>query len=277
MSTSGPQGSPRRQSMVAGLALLLAGVASGAVAQNGSTAVAAPAARQEARFDTLRPDNYFRDWMRARQSPESFASTGSFYTQSVAFDRPDGQQEMVAGYYRTLSDSLGSLLETSYLPNPQGLSEWSVLGQMGAMFGDGWGMQAGLRLSELGLWGLEGRRVDAQLGLLTIEKVWSSYRSQYTVFSSRKDSGFAGGGHRVSLDYLYGSGNSVGLAYGRAWTSYQDGVGTAPGTAYGNNLGVTGEHWLARGWAVNYDALFQQGGEQRGLAPEIRVGLRLAF
>lgn len=253
--------------------------AHGAHAQNVTAGgAAAPAsARSDVRFDTLRPENGFRDWFRAYQSRDAFAAAGTFYSHTVGIDRGDGQQEMVAGYYRNLSDSLSSLVETSYLPNAQGLPEWSVLGQLGAMFGDGWGVQAGLRRSELGLWGVEGRRTDAHLGLLTLEKVWSNYRSQYTVYTSRRDNGGGSGGHRMSLDYLYGDRSTVGLTYGRAWATDPLMLPTLSSTGVGSNLGVTGEHWLSRAWTVNYDALFQQADDQSGLAPEIRVGLRLSF
>lgn len=279
MNESRSDGDPRRYAGAVALSAALVMAASAVQAQDG-TALTPPAARDsrsEVRFDSLRPDNYFRDWARAYQSPEAFSHSGSFYTQSVGFDRGDGQQETIAGFYRNLSDSLSSLVETSYLPNPQGLSEWSVLGQMGAMFGDGWGMQAGLRHSELGLQGQGGRRADAQLGLVTLEKVWNSYRSQYTIYTSRRENGLSSSGHRMSLDYLYGSGSSVGLTYGRDRATDNLTVAHASVAGASSNVGVSGEHLLAKGWAVNYDALFLQADEQRGLTPEIRIGLRLAF
>jgi hypothetical protein len=42
------------------------------------------------------------------------------------------------------------------------------------------------------------------------------------------------------------------------------------------NLGVTGEHWFSPTWALNYNALVEDGGSQ-GLNPEVRLGLRVRF
>ena len=183
---------------------------------------------------------------------------------------------MTAGYYRSLSDGLSSLVETSYLPNLQGVPEWSVLGQLGASLGSGWGVQAGLRHSELGLGTFDLRRLDAQLGLFTLEKVWNNYRSQYTLYTSRRDNGVATSGHRVALNYLYGTNSSVGFAYERSRNADSPlalPIGTCAGTS---NVGVSGEHWLSRSWSMNYDALFMQDAGE-GLKPEFRVGLKLSF
>jgi hypothetical protein len=194
-----------------------------------------------------------------------------------------GRNEMTAGYFRSLSETLSSLVEAKYVPNArgtqgtQGLNEWSVLGQVGAQLGSGWGVQAGVRHSELGLRGVtDGPRADAQLGLLALEKVWGGYRSQYLVYTSRKDNGNATSGHRVAFDVLYGENSSIGLSYGRAWVA-----GNPVGLPIGNgartsNMGVSGEHWLGRNWSMNYDALLLQD-DTTGLKPELRVGLRLAF
>ncbi len=234
-----------------------------------------PVAHSEKQFETLRPDNSFRNWRRAYQEPEAFAESGSVYGSDTDPDHRRSR-EMTAGYYRPLSESLTSLVEASYLPSNAGAPEWSVLGQVGAMLGSGWGVQAGLRHSEHGLLGLEGRRLDAQLGMLTLEKVWNSYRSRYTVYTSRKEDGAATSGHRIALNYLYGEHSSVGLAYGRAWNAQSPLLLPLGNAAASSNVGVTGEHWLSRTWSVNYDALFQQGATE-GLQPELRVGLKLAF
>lgn len=271
MTSDDSRGAKRR--LAAGVLCALA--TAGAAAQQSSSTPAAP--RDTAHFGTLRPDNGFRDWSRAYQAPGAFTGAAGLYSGTAGYERADGQGEMVAGYYRSLSESLSSLVETSYLPAARGLTEWSVLGQMGAMLGDGWGVQAGVRHSELGLGRLEGRRTEAQLGLLTLEKVWQQYRSQYTVYTSRRDNGGEGGGHRFSLDYLYGYRSSIGLSYGRAWSSDPQVSAVQVPVSAASALGVTGEHWLSREWAVNYDALFQQDGANSGLVPEIRVGLRLAF
>ncbi len=245
-------------------------------AANRSSAGASADTRTERRFDTLRPDNSMRDWRRAYRDADAFAETGSVYIAGSETDWANRAQETTAGYYLPLSESLSSLIEASYLPNFAGEPEWSMLGQMGAMLGAGWGIQAGLRHSEVGLSGFDGRRWDANLGMLTLEKVWDSYRSRYTVYTSRKESGTTTSGHRVAFNYLYGTSSSIGLAYDRVWAADNPLVLPIGNGVATSNVGVSGEHWLSRMWSVNYDALFQQGNSE-GLRPEFRVGLRLAF
>ncbi|MSQ60041.1 MAG: hypothetical protein EXR36_10470 [Betaproteobacteria bacterium] len=238
-------------------------------AQTGSSPVAL-----DKQFETLRPDSSFREWRRAYREPEVFAESGNTYAAEAD---PVRNREVTAGFYKPLSESLSSLFEASYLPRNTGIPEWSVLGQVGAMLGSGWGLQAGLRHSEQGLLGLEGRGPEAQLGMLTLEKVWGSYRSRYTVYTSRKGDGTTTSGHRVALNYIYGGNSSVGLAYDRAWNVQNPLFLPIGGRAASSNVGVTGEHWLNRAWSVNYDALFQQGAATQGLKPELRAGLKLAF
>ncbi len=258
-------------------AMLVCLVLSSSFAASAQLSQSSPAVKPETPFETLRPDNSFRDWRRAYQEPEVFAESGGVYASGTETEHHASRaQELTAGYYKPLSESLSSLVEASYVPNATGAPEWSVLGQVGAMLGSGWGVQAGLRHSEQGLLGFEGRRMDAQLGMLTLEKVWSSYRSRYTVYTSRKENGAATSGHRIALNYLYGENSSVGLAYGRTWNAENPIALPIGNASMSSNVGVTGEHWLSRTWSVNYDALFQQDSAQ-GLKPELRLGLKLAF
>jgi len=252
----------------------VAGVASALAQDAGSTADRD--SRTNFHFDTLKPDSSFRDWQRGDLNPEADRELGSYYSVVPDPDPLGGAQEYSAGYHWTLKEGMSTLVETSYVPSQFGLSEWSVLGQLGAQIGGGWGVQAGVRHSELGFVGLEGRRIDAQLGLLTLEKVWDGYRSQYTVFTSRKENGFATSGHRVSVDYLYGERSSLGLTFGRSWESYEL-LSLPVGAGMSSNVGLTGAHTLSRSWTMNYDAVFQQESGQGPLRPEIRVGLRLLF
>ena len=41
-------------------------------------------------------------------------------------------------------------------------------------------------------------------------------------------------------------------------------------------MGIAGEHWFSRRWALNYNALVEDFGDGE-LKPELRLGLRLRF
>jgi hypothetical protein len=190
--------------------------------------------------------------------------------------------QRTSGIYQPLSRSLSSLIETSHATRGDLGTEWSVLGQVGASLGEGWGIQAGLRHSEAGLTPgpnqpYAARLGSAQLGMLTLEHNWHSLRSAYTLFGSYADSGVAASGHRLELQYYYGDRSNVGLSYTAA-RPFQ----AAPNFSMfqpleGNNLGVAGEHWFSPAWAVNYRALVQDLGPASGLKPQIRFGLQYTF
>jgi len=202
--------------------------------------------------------------------------------------------ETVGGYWRPLSQRLSSLVETSVVPGSLGGGERSVLGQLGTQFGNGWGMQAGIRHSELGVplpdatgersgLGLTalppvnlGPTVGADLGMVTLERFWDRYRGAYTVSSSRADGGSIATSHRLQFSYFYSGLNSVGLSYttGRTFDTAAPLYAMTPVDS--SNVGVVGEHWLTPSWAINYNALLEDRGVA-GLKPEIRVGLRLRF
>jgi len=247
-------------------------------------------------FETLRPDSGFSDWRRL--SPEAGVrppETGAAYAYTLPGD-PLGSNspETVGGYWYPLSQRLSSLVETSVVPGGLGASERSVLGQLGTQFGNGWGVQAGIRHSELvaplpdvagersglGLTALPpislGSNVGAQLGMVTFEHFWDRYRGAYTVSSARTDGGSLATSHRLLFSYFYSGPNSVGLSYttGRSFDTSSSLYGMTPVDS--SNVGVVGEHWFSPSWAINYNALLEDHGVA-GLKPEIRVGLRLRF
>ncbi len=255
------------------------------------------AASTDTRFETLRPDSSFADWRRlSLEGGARPTDTGAAYAQTLPGD-PLGlnSPESTGGYWRPLSQSLSSLVETSIVPGTLGGAERSVMGQLGTQFGKGWGMQAGIRRSELGVptppevraqtsgLGLTslpaqgtGPNVGADLGMLTFERFWDRYRGAYTVSAGRADGGATATSHRVQLNYFYASRSSVGLSYtiGRSFdTTLALNAMTPVETS---NVGVVGEHWFSPSWAVNYNALIEDRGIE-GLKPEIRVGLRLRF
>jgi hypothetical protein len=249
----------------------------------------------EARFETLRPDSSFADWRRlGLEGGARPADTGAAYAQTLPGD-PLGlnSPESIGGYWRPLSQNLSSLVETSVVQGTLGGTERSVMGQLGTQFGNGWGMQAGIRHSELGVpppseapaFGLgltslpvqgTGPNVGADLGVLTFERFWDRYRGAYTVSTGRADGGATATSHRVQLNYFYASRSSVGLSYtiGRSFDSPL--VLNAMTPVETSNVGVVGEHWFSPSWALNYNALIEDRGIE-GLKPEIRVGLRLRF
>ncbi len=251
---------------------------------------------RDARFETLRPDSGFSDWRRlSLEGGARPAEAGVAYAYTLPGD-PLGLNgpETVGGYWHPLSQRLSSLVETSVVPGSLGGAERSVLGQLGTQFGNGWGMQAGIRHSELGVvlpdaaggrggLGLTalppmnlGPAVGADLGVVTFERSWDRYRGAYTVSSGRAEGGALATSHRLLFSYFYSGRSSVGLSYttGRNFDTAVPLYGMTP--VESSNVGVVGEHWFSPSWAINYNALLEDHGIA-GLKPEIRVGLRLRF
>jgi YaiO family outer membrane protein len=239
-----------------------------------SQGIKLPATAQQ-RFETLHLGSAVPEWQRGDVSePGEPISFG--YVQP-----PDPYgDEVTGGVYQPLSKNLSTLVETSVANLNAGGSEWSVLGQIGTRFGP-WGIQAGLRHSEIGLqsgpWDPPRGSAGADLGMLTFERYFSRYRGAYTFYTGRADDGAEASGHRFRFDYLYGTRSSVGLSYtmGRQFEApLSFGANLNPVDV--SNLGVTGEHWFTPSWSLNYDALVEDD-RLEGLQPELRLGLRYRF
>lgn len=256
-------------------------------------------ASPDARFDTLRPDSGFQDWRRlSLEGGSRPTDVGAGYASTLPGD-PLGANspEIVGGYWRPLSQRLSSLVETSIVPGVGGTGERSVLGQLATQFGKGWGLQAGVRHSDVGvplseplngsgglglstLPSMSGTSsLGADLGIVTLERFWDRYRGAYTLSSGRADGGATATSHRLQFSYFYSARSSVGLSYttGRVFDSALPLSGlTGMTPVETSNYGVTGEHWFTPSWSINYNALLEDHGVD-GLRPEIRLGLRLRF
>jgi YaiO family outer membrane protein len=237
-------------------------------------------ASADRQFETLRLDSALSD-LRRPEKGVAQREIDPVFAAGYAHPLDVQTQEVASGVYRPLSENLSTLVETSYARGNGLTAEWSVLGQVGARFGSGWGVQAGLRHSEQEL---EAHMLPpalapatADLGMLTFERQWNRYRGAYTYYTGRSDAGASASGHRIQLHYYYSPRSSVGLSY---LTSRQLDAGSQFGTlnpgADVANVGVTGEHWFSPTWALNYNALVEDGGSQ-GLNPELRLGLRVRF
>jgi hypothetical protein len=278
-----------RTKVIAGLCAI--GTAWFAQAQDPSLGIKVPAGTNQ-RFETIHTDSSFPAWRRFYLDPAAHVADAPIGYASVSDALT---QATTSGVFQALSENLTSLLETSYTTGLQGMPERSVLGQVGTQFGSGWGVQAGVRHSEIGLRAVEqapgvtdwqtpriGAAASANLGMLTFERYWDRYRGAYTFFSGRTDTGSLATGHRVQLHYFYSERSSVGLAYttGRPFDPAM-GFGNTVATEV-NNLGVTGEHWISPTWAINYNAgvnynVLTPESNVSGLKPELRLGLRLRF
>jgi len=278
-----------RTKVIAGLCAI--GTAWFAQAQDPTLGIKVPTGTDQ-RFETIHTDSSFPAWRRFYLDPAGHIADAPIGYVSVSDPLT---QETTSGVFQALSENLASLLETSYTTGLQGMPERSVMGQVGAQFGNGWGMQAGVRHSEIGLRAVEqapgvtdwqtlrvGSAASANLGMLTFERYWDRYRGAYTFFSGRTDTGSLATGHRVQLHYFYSARSSVGLAYttGRPFDLAM-GFGNTVATDV-SNLGVTGEHWISSSWAINYNAgvnynVLTPESNVSGLKPEFRFGLRLRF
>jgi len=225
------------------------------------------------RFETLRPGASLLDSRRDQeQRNDSFG-------YSAVNDPLSG--ETSAGVYHPISEGLTSLLEATQTQSMGLTSEWSMLGQIGASFGDGWGLSAALRHSELGLQQVPfgdsayASAGSADLGMVSVERWWNSYRGSYTYYAGRTDTGNSASGHRFQVHYFYGERNSVGLSY-TLGPSLGLGASANADESELRNMGIAGEHWFSRRWALNYNALVEDFGDGE-LKPELRLGLRLRF
>ena len=264
-----------------------------------SDAAARRNALPDARFDTLRPDSGFQDWRRLNlEGGARPTDLGAAYAYTLPGDPLGGNStEIVGGYWRPLSQRLSSLVETSVISGAGGAGERSVLGQLATQFGKGWGLQAGLRHSDVGvsspgsLNGPSGLGLSAlppisgapslgaDLGIVTVERFWDRYRGAYTLSSGRADGGATATSHRLQFSYFYSARSSVGLSYatGRVFDPALPLSGVTGMTPVEtSNYGVMGEHWFTPSWSINYNALLEDHGAD-GLRPEIRLGLRLRF
>src|SRR6185295_1216849 len=86
----------------------------------------------DTRFETLRPDSSFADWRRlSLEGGARPADTGAAYAQTLAGDPLRlNSPESTGGYWRPLSESLSSLVETSVVQGLLGTAERSVMGQL---------------------------------------------------------------------------------------------------------------------------------------------------
>jgi len=256
-------------------------------------------ASPDARFDTLRPESGFQDWRRlSLEGGARLTDVGAGYAYAQPGD-PLGANspEIVGGYWRPLSQRLSSLFETSVVPGVSGTGERSVLGQLATQFGKGWGLQAGVRHSDIGVplteslnrpsgLGLSAlppmsgtSSLGADLGMVTVERFWDRYRGAYTLSSGRADGGATATSHRLQFSYFYSTRSSVGLSYttGRVFDPALPLSGlTGMTPVETSNYGLMGEHWFTPSWSINYNALLEDHGVD-GLRPEIRLGLRLRF
>lgn len=221
------------------------------------------------RFETLRPGALAPD---ARTGLRDDGFGYSAITDPL-------RAEVSSGLYHPVSDRFSTLLESTHAQGIGLTSEWSMLGQLGASFGEGWELSAGLRHSELGLRQPFGDMPhmlagSADLGMLSVERSWRGYRGSYTYYAGRSDDGASASGHRFQLHYFYGDSNSVGLSYTLGPTL---GLGTRlTEESESRNMGITGQHWLSPRWALNYDALVEDFGDG-DLKPELRLGVRMRF
>jgi YaiO family outer membrane protein len=264
------------------LGLLL--VASASVPQPSFAQTSKSVSPADLRLETLRPENASRDWRTlyllspAAVTPDEGSAYG--YTGPANLFGLH-QTEQVSGLYRPLSQRLGSLVETNYATGSSGISERSLLGQVGTRLAGGWGLQAGVRHSEMSFAGndwspYQGTFARADLGMLTFERHWDQYRGAYTVFGTLGDNGALATAQRLQIDWFYSERSSIGVAYttGRELELAPNLLSLAPVDV--NNIGLVGEHWVTPAWAIHYRALLEERGLQ-GLQPQIQFGIRSRF
>lgn len=165
--------------------------------------------------------------------------------------------------YRPFGQHSSGVAERLRHPVYDVLSKYALYNNVTRMLPGGWGLGFGMRQSEYSFGNLN-------LLSLSAERYFGSFRSAYTLYSSRAEGGSLGSSQRVQMDYLYGERNTVGVSYTMGRDIEQIGLGAGMQLNDVRDLTLSGRHWLTPNWAVTYGLLSQ---EQSNLLK--RQGLRM--
>lgn len=174
-----------------------------------------------------------------------FRSGTTLYGGARVTDRFGLEDEQFRGgvYYRVAPRWL-TQLEVEVSPSHEVLARWSAFASMGYEIAPGWNLSVGIRHSEY---------TEPSVDIVTakLERYWSSFRGDYTLYaSSLEDEDFIYS-HVGVLDYYYANRSYSGVfgSIGKEADFVDANTLISRGT---NSAGVRGQHWLHSQWAVTY-------------------------
>jgi YaiO family outer membrane protein len=184
------------------------------------------------------PDFGARLWFDGGLAFESQRTAAGAFDLRTALHQPAGQN------IASLADSYANALY-------EALPRYTLSNQISRSLPGGWGLGWGVRQSEYSY-------ITTNLLSLSAEHAWGSFRSGYTLYSSRADGSTLGSAHRFQVSYAYGDRNSVGLAYTVGRDVENPALTLGMPLADIRDWSLSGRHWLSPNWAFTYDVLSQE-------------------
>jgi YaiO family outer membrane protein len=175
----------------------------------------------------------------------------------------------VLGTYYALTRQLTAFLEASGSPTHNVLPNYTVAGQLGYNWSNGWGVYAGMRHTDY-------TSTLVNTSTLLIERYFGNFRAAYAWNQSWLPGAGSSAMHAVTLNYYYGDNSqaSIALANGRE----VENVGPPTGVVSSGvtSASVNGRHWFTRDYALSYEVFYQNQPAFYAQAG-VRLGLRFRF
>jgi YaiO family outer membrane protein len=134
---------------------------------------------------------------------------------------------------------------------------------------DGWKLQAGGRTREY------TQTLQTRVGYLSVERFWESFRASYS-FQMERSKGLSLAPSQVlQFDYLYGPGESIGVAYADGREFADLGTLGVLNTEV-HSVSVRGQRRFKNDWAFTYQATYSDHGNLPGYQV-LRLGLQRSF
>jgi YaiO family outer membrane protein len=188
-------------------------------------------------FD-IAPELGTRLWFDGGHTFEAQRTTAGAFDLRTALHQPAGQN------IANLADSYANAFY-------EALPRYTLSNQINRSLPGGWGLGLGVRQSEYSY-------ITTNLLSFSAEHAWGSFRSGYTLYSSRADGSTLGSAHRFQVSYGYGERNSVGLAYTVGRDVENPALTLGIPLADIRDWSLSGRHWLSPNWALTYDVLSQE-------------------
>lgn len=164
-------------------------------------------------------------------------------TESQRYGQRDATASL-GGYY-PLAARTTAYAEVAASGTHRVLPKNSAYAQLTQSFGEGWGALAGVKH-------VEYNTTTVEIGDLTLEKYFSSYRAAFTAFPSHSSTAGNASSYRLQLSDYYGEENNIQIVLVKGTevdrpTGVDEVVATTvkSGTLYGR-------HWLDRDWSVTW-------------------------
>lgn len=178
-------------------------------------------------------------------------------------------EEFSIGTYFPLGSQWIGTAEGAFSPSHRVLPRWYLMGQIQWLLGGGSVVHVGIRH-------IEFVNTSPNVGILTLEHYWNTYRGSYTLYASHVPGSGTGAGHRLWASYYYNELSAVNAALSIG--KEVENVGPAGGVLTSTVRGVVlfGRHWFSKAWAFSYELTLHEQGivyTRKG----VHIGVRYHF